>query len=311
MKQPSKTICSRVTDDLALLHLPAMRREFEREAERARVEAHGFEQYLLTLTEHEIASRSENRIARLLKESRLPLEKTLEMFEAKRLPRRISLQLPTLVEGTFVDRKENLLAFGNPGSGKTHLVCAIGHELVRRGRSVLFTPASHLIQDLLRAKRDLKLERILKSLRKYSALIVDDIGYVQHDRNEMEVLFALLADRYERGSIVLTSNLPFSRWEEIFKDPMTTAAAIDRLVHHSVILELNVGSYRLEQAQQASQTARTVEQPEKTTTTKENGERPDDSTAVTPIGLRPHSVTAVPEISRKEDKSMKTRKNKR
>jgi DNA replication protein DnaC len=307
MKQPLKTICSRVTEDLKLLLLPAMRREFEREAERARVEAHGFEQYLLTLAEHEIASRSENRIARLLKESRLPLEKTLEMFHANRLPRRISLQLPTLVEGTFVDRKENLLAFGNPGSGKTHLVCAIGHELVRRGRSVLFTPASHLIQDLLRAKRDLRLERALKSLRKYSALIVDDIGYVQHDRSEMEVLFALLADRYERGSIVLTSNLPFSRWEEIFKDPMTTAAAIDRLVHHSVILELNVRSYRLEQAQQTSQTADKVNHPEETKTSEENDKRFDDSNAVPALGLRPRSVTALPEKSRKEEKTRKTK----
>lgn len=249
MKQSTKTICARVTDDLKLLQLPAMRREFEREATRARAEALGYEQYLLDLTGHELASRNENRIARLRKQSRLPLEKTLETFHTGRLPRRISMQLPMLAEGTFVDRKENLLAFGHPGSGKTHLVCAIGHELIRRGRSVFFTPASHLIQDLLRAKRDLRLERALKSLRKYATLIIDDIGYVQHDRYEMEVLFALLADRYERGSIVLTSNLPFSRWEEIFKDPMTTAAAIDRLVHHSVILELNVVSYRLEHAQ--------------------------------------------------------------
>ncbi len=243
------TLCAHITDDLTRLQLPAMRREFEREATRARAESLGYEQYLLTLLEHECASRNEHRIARLLKQSRLPLEKTLETFDTSRLPRRISLQLPILADGTFVDRTENLLAFGHPGSGKTHLVCAIGHELIRRGRSVYFTPASHLIQDLLRAKRDLRLERALKSLRKYATLIIDDIGYVQHDRNEMEVLFALLADRYERGSIVLTSNLPFSRWEEIFKDPMTTAAAIDRLVHHSVILELNVVSYRLAHAQ--------------------------------------------------------------
>lgn len=247
---PSTTaLCAHITDDLTRLQLPAMRREFEREATRARAESLGYEQYLLALLEHECASRNEHRIARLLKQSRLPLEKTLETFDTSRLPRRISLQLPMLADGTFVDRTENLLAFGHPGSGKTHLVCAIGHELIRRGRSVYFTPASHLIQDLLRAKRDLRLERALKSLRKFATLIIDDIGYVQHDRNEMEVLFALLADRYERGSIVLTSNLPFSRWEEIFKDPMTTAAAIDRLVHHSVILELNVVSYRLAHAQ--------------------------------------------------------------
>ncbi len=180
--------------------------------------------------------------------SRLPLEKTLDTFERKRLPARIDRQLAVLLEGSFLDRRENLLAFGNPGSGKTHLLCAIGHELVRQGRSVLFATCSNLVQELLRAKRDLRLERMLKKLRGHEALILDDIGYVQHDREEMEVLFALLADRYERASILLTSNLPFSKWETIFKDPMTTAAAIDRLVHHSVILELNVKSYRLEAA---------------------------------------------------------------
>lgn len=252
MKQ-QHTISAQLSEELKELHLPAIRREYAQEAERARRESHGYEQYLLHLVEYERASRQENRIARLLKTSRLPLEKTLETFETRRLPKRIALQLPTLIEGSFIERQENLLAFGNPGSGKTHLVCAIGHELIRRGISVLFTPASHMIQDLLRAKQELRLEKKLKSLRKFAAIIVDDIGYVQHDRDEMEVLFALLAERYERGSILLTSNLPFSKWETIFKDPMTTAAAIDRLVHHSIILELNVQSYRLEQAQKATE----------------------------------------------------------
>ena len=154
-----------------------------------------------------------------------------------------------LVEGSFLDRKENVLAFGNPGSGKTHLLCAIARELVENGRRVLFTPCALLVQDLLIAKRDLKLARVLKKLGRYDAILIDDIGYVQQSREEMEVLFSLLADRYERTSVMLTSNLPFSKWESIFKDPMTTAAAIDRLVHHSVILELNLPSYRLEQSE--------------------------------------------------------------
>ena len=230
------------------LHLPAMRQSFEEEAGRARAESFSYEQYLLCVAEREIESRRQNRVARLVRQSRLPLEKTFGSFERKRLPAKIDRQLNVLLEGGFVDRCENLLAFGNPGSGKTHLLCAIGHELVRQGRSVLFTTCSNLVQELLRAKRDLKLERALKRLRGFEALIVDDIGYVQHERDEMEVLFALLADRYERASILLTSNLPFSKWEVIFKDPMTTAAAIDRLVHHSIIVELNVKSYRLEAA---------------------------------------------------------------
>jgi DNA replication protein DnaC len=144
------------------------------------------------------------------------------------------------------------LAFGNPGSGKSHLLCALGQELIRRGRRVFFTPCSLLVQDLLIGKRDLKLARVLKRLGRYDALVIDDIGYVQQDREEMEVLFSLLAARYERGSVLVTSNLPFSKWELIFKDPMTTAAAIDRLVHHSVILELNLPSYRLEQSKRTA-----------------------------------------------------------
>ena len=152
------------------------------------------------------------------------------------------------MEGTFVDRRENLLLFGKTGTGKTHLLSAIAQELVRAGRKVVSWPCALLVQELLMAKRDLKLGRVLKRMSKCEVLLIDNIGYVQQSREEMEVLFTLLAERYERGTVMLTSNLPFSKWETIFKDPMTTAAAIDRLVHHSVILELNIPSYRLEEA---------------------------------------------------------------
>jgi len=145
------------------------------------------------------------------------------------------------------------LVQGTYGSGKTHLLSALAQELVRSGRRVLSRKCGLLVQDLLLAKRDLKLAALLKRLAGYEALIVDDLGYVQQSREEMEVLFTLLAERYERGSVLLTSNLPFSGWEAIFKDPMTTAAAIDRLVHHSVIIELNLPSYRAEQAKKAKQ----------------------------------------------------------
>jgi len=133
-------------------------------------------------------------------------------------------------------------------SGKTHLLCAIGHELIEKGRQVLFITCGQLVQELLVAKKDLDMTRKLKKLSKFDAVIIDDIGYVQQSRTEMEVLFTFLADRYEQGSLMISSNLPFSKWEQIFKDPMTTAAAIDRLVHHSVILELNIDSYRIEHA---------------------------------------------------------------
>lgn len=230
------------------LHLPTIKSCYAEQADLARQNSLSYEQYLLELMQREREVRRHNRITRLLRESRLPLEKTLESFDRKRLPARVNSQVSVLLDGSFLDRCENIMAFGNPGSGKTHLLCAIAQELVHQGRRVLFSPCNLLVQQMLISKRDLKLPRLLKQLAKYDALVLDDIGYIQQNRQEMETLFTLLADRYERGSIMLTSNLPFSKWETIFNDPMTTAAAIDRLVHHSVILELNIKSYRLEQS---------------------------------------------------------------
>jgi DNA replication protein DnaC len=233
------------------LHLPTVRSSFEEAARRAEKETLSYERYLLELAQRECEVRRQNRVGRLLRQSRLPLEKDLANFDLQRLPAKVARQVKTLLDGTFLDRKENLLAFGKPGSGKTHLLCAIGQELIRNDRKVYFSSCSLMVQELLIAKRDLKLSRVLKRLDGYDALILDDLGYVQQSREEMEVLFTLLAERYERGSVMITSNLPFSKWEAIFKDPMTTAAAIDRLVHHSVILELNIPSYRMEQARKA------------------------------------------------------------
>jgi len=241
-------VTEQLTAHLKDLHLPTIRHCYEEEAERARSESLSHERYLLELVSQERAVRRQNRVNRLLRQSKLPLEKSLESFDRKRLPRKVDAHVKVLLEGSFLARAENVLAFGNPGSGKTHLLCAIAQELVHQGHKVLYTPCSHLIQQLLVAKKDLELPKALKKLSTYDALVIDDIGYVQQDREEMEVLFTLLADRYERGSVMITSNLPFSKWERIFKDPMTTAAAIDRLVHHSVILELNLLSYRLEQS---------------------------------------------------------------
>ena len=236
-------------ENLTELHLPAMRGCFEETARRAEQETLSYEQYLLELTGRECETREQNRIARLLRESGLPLEKTLANFNMKRLPTKVSRQLKVLLDGSFLDRKENLLLFGNPGAGKSHLLCALAHELIMQGRRMKYTSCTMLVQELLSAKRDLRLSKEIKKLAKHDGLIIDEMGYVQQSREEMEVLFTLLAERYERGSVLLTSNLPFSKWEGIFKDPMTTAAAIDRLVHHSIILELNIPSYRMEQAQ--------------------------------------------------------------
>ena len=204
--------------------------------------------YLDELAAVEAVERGERRIARLLSDSKLPRDKTLSTLDSTRFPSPVRTQVARLAEGQFLEGAMNLCVFGNPGTGKTHVVSALGHELVRQGHSVLFTPVSALVERLLEAKRDLRLTRELRRLDRIECLILDDIGYVQHDRSEMEVLFALLAERYERKSVMITSNLVFSKWDQIFKDPMTTAAAIDRVVHHSVILELNVKSYRAEAA---------------------------------------------------------------
>lgn len=243
-----RNLRKKLTELLKELHLPMFREYHAEYAVKAMSEGLSYEQYLFELAQIECDVRRANKIIRLIKASKLPMEKTLENFDLKRLPLRIRQQVKILLEGSFVDRTENLLAFGNPGSGKTHLLCGLCHELARQGRRVYFSTCDSIVQQLLRAKRDLELDKLLKKLSKFDALMIDDFGYVKQDRDEMEVLFTLLAHRYERGSMLITSNLPFSKWEVIFKDPMTTAAAIDRLVHHSVVLELNVPSYRAEQA---------------------------------------------------------------
>ena len=235
-------------DLLKELHLPMFREYYQQFAQKAMANELGYEEYLYELAIRECEVRRANKIVRLVKASKMPLEKTLQTFELKRLPLKIRRQVKVLSEGSFVERNENILAFGKPGSGKTHLLCAVCHELARRGKRVYFATCDLMVQELLRAKQELKLDKWLKKLARFDVLMIDDFGYVKQNREEMEVLFTLLAYRYERGSVLITSNLPFSKWEVIFKDPMTTAAAIDRLVHHSVILELNVNSYRAEQA---------------------------------------------------------------
>jgi DNA replication protein DnaC len=243
-----RDIQDELQDMLRELHLPAIRECYQEHAQKAIGENLNYEQYLLTLLECECQTRRQNKIAKLLRSSHLPLEKNLEAFELKRLPAKVNQQVKSLLDGSFLDRKENVLAFGKPGSGKTHLLCAVSQELINQGRSVYFTKCDMVVEEMLRAKRDLKLDKFIKRLSRFDAMMIDDIGYVKQDRDEMAVLFTLLAERYERGSMLITSNLPFSQWESVFKDPMTTAAAIDRLVHHSVIIELNVPSYRMEQA---------------------------------------------------------------
>ena len=239
---------SKLPDQLKDLRLPTFRELHVTLADQAAREQWTHTQYLAHLVELECQSRHQSRIVRLTRDANLLAGKTWEEFQWSRVPLHVTQQFETLRHGSFLDRQDNVLIFGRPGSGKTMLLSALGDQLVKQGRSVCLSTCQMLVQELLRAKRDLRLERVIKKLHKFEALIIDDLGYVQQSREEMEVQFTLLAERYERGSVLVSSNLPFSKWEQIFKDPMTTAAAIDRLIHHSVIIELNIPSYRLEEA---------------------------------------------------------------
>ena len=187
-KKKQKTPC--LDDLLAELRLSAIRQHYAEAAEQATAETLSYESYLQGLAEREVENRKHNRISRLLRQSRLPLEKSLDLG---RLPNKIVQQIRSLLDGQFLRRTENVLAFGNPGSGKTHLLCAIGQALVQQGHKVYFSTCSLLVQELLRAKRVLALDKALKQFSKYEVLIIDDIGYVQQNRQEMEVVFSFLA----------------------------------------------------------------------------------------------------------------------
>jgi DNA replication protein DnaC len=250
----------------AMLHglkLPAIADTFGDMALKAAKANMTHEAFLYELVQAECNQRDGNRIARLRRQSGLPLEKTFDQLELGRFPAPIQLQVERLRSGAFLAQAVNIVAAGKPGVGKSHLIAAIGHELIQRGYPVLWTSTASLVQRLLVAKRELRLPQMLAQLDRFALLVLDDIGYVQHDRDEMEVLFTLLAERYERRSVAITTNLLFSEWDRIFKDPMTTMAAIDRVVHHSVILDLMGGmeSYRAREAIEQQLTAATPTEP--------------------------------------------------
>jgi len=238
-----------------LLRLPTLAETVPEALNLAQQQDWSLENFLVYLLEQELIGRQQRRIQRLLRAAHLPPDKTFDRFEQKRLPLRLRRQLPELVQGDFINQADNILIFGQPGTGKTHLAAALAYEWIHRDYSVWFTPTYKLVDGLLRAKRDYELERELKRLDRFQVVILDDIGYVQQSREEMEVLFTFLAERYERRSVVITSNLIFSQWDQIFKDPLTTAAAIDRVVHHSRIIEFGpeMTSVRAEQAARRQQ----------------------------------------------------------
>ena len=206
---------------------------------------------LEALLEHELAERETRRIDRHRAESDLSPDKRLSSFDFAAVPSVSKAQVTALAEGVeWLDRGANVLLFGPPGVGKSHLVCALGHALIDAGKRVLFTRCSDLVQRLQAARRDLRLPQELAKLDRFDLLILDDLSYVRRDQAETSVLFELIAERYEHKSLAITANTPFSQWGEVFVEPAMTLAAVDRLVHHSTILEMNVESYRRRAAQQ-------------------------------------------------------------
>ena len=234
---------------LRSLQLSHSASSFDELAMRAAREGLTHEAFLYELAQQEVAYRQQRRLERLLRESQLPREKTFQRLELSSFGPLLKEQIERLRSGAFVEQAVNVIAVGKPGTGKSHVAAALGHALISQGQSVFWSSTAALVQRLLAAKRDLRLPRELARLDRYVCVILDDIGYVQHDRDEMEVMFTFLAERYERRSVILTTNLVFSEWNRIFKDPMTTMAAIDRVVHHSVILDMmSLESYRAKQA---------------------------------------------------------------
>lgn len=239
----------KLTTLLRSLNLSTMARHAGDLAVRAAKEGLTHEAFLYELARLEREAKDARRVERRLHQAHLPAHKTFHTLDLSRFGPANRLQIERLATGEFLRQAINVIAVGRPGAGKTHAMAAVGRALVEHGHPVLFSPTVSLVQRLLAAKRDLKLSHALAKLDRFECLILDDIGYVQQDREEMEVLFTVLAERYERKSVIITTNLVFSEWEKIFKDPMTTLAAIDRVVHHSVVLDLMaVESYRAQVA---------------------------------------------------------------
>ena len=233
---------------LRSLRLPTMAGEYERAIVSAEAENWGYRRFLTHMAEAETSDRLSRRVQRMLTESGIPPGKSFETLDLDKWPEKVRRQLPTLMEADFVRRGDTICAFGLPGRGKSSFAAALAREWIQRHQlRVLFTPTFKLVGQLLAAKRDHKLNAALAKLQRFDAVCLDELGYTQQSTEEGDVLFQFLGERYEKKTVVITSNLVFSQWDKIFHNPMTAMAAADRLVHHGAILEFTNESLRAPQ----------------------------------------------------------------
>lgn len=245
MRAPDPVDTARLALLLAELRLPAVKLVWADLAAQADKEGWPAARFLAVLAEHEMAERSRRRIERHLAEAKLPPGKTLDTFDFEAVPVVSKAQVMALAAGdAWLNQGANLILFGPPGTGKSHLAAALGFALIENGWRVLFTRTTDLVQRLQVARRDLALEAAIAKLDKYHLLILDDLAYITKDQAETSVLFELIGARYERRSLLVTANQPFGQWGKIFPDQAMTLAVVDRLVHHATIFEMNVESYR-------------------------------------------------------------------
>ncbi|MEA2096043.1 MAG: IS21-like element helper ATPase IstB [Candidatus Cloacimonadota bacterium] len=242
---------------LKQLYLATMYKNWESLAQEAQEHHWTYPRYLAALSEQEIAARYNKRIKRYTKDSKLPSGKSLATFDFSITKSINQAQIGALAENiSWIKNAENVVIFGPSGVGKSHLASAIGHAMIAQGIRTLFTSTTALVQKLQAAKNEYKLPEALNKLSRFPLLILDDIGYVKKDEHETSVLFELIANRYESESLIITANQPFSEWDSIFPDNMMAVAAIDRLIHHSVIINIKEQSYRKNQAEKKSKTKR-------------------------------------------------------
>ncbi|HEY6373353.1 MAG TPA: IS21-like element helper ATPase IstB [Candidatus Sulfotelmatobacter sp.] len=233
---------------LKLLRLPTFLREYDKVARQCAEESVDYPRYLLRMTELELLDRERRACERRIHQARFPVVKSLDTFEFLALPALNKALVLELIRCEFLQRRENVLLLGNSGTGKTHLALALGLAACQRGHRVRFTTAAAMVHELMEARDEKRLLRFQKQLASYELLIVDELGFVPLSKSGAELLFEVFSQRYERGSTLVTSNLPFQEWTEVLGSERLTGALLDRLTHHVHILEMNGESYRLKQS---------------------------------------------------------------